>query len=306
MGKYYALLLAVWVLGPLPVRVIYAVARLAADAVYLLRPGIRRAVRSNMRHVLGPAASSRQVERATREAIRNAARYYADLIRMPRLNVRRFYERDLTLDGLPYLQQAIRGGKGAVLASAHLGNPEIAVQALASVDILVLALTEPLEPRRLFDLTQRLRSGHGHTYRAADFGGVKEALRRLHAGGTVAILIDRDIQGRGVPLPFCGAEARMPMGAVDLALRSGAELIPAWVHREPGFHYHAYMGPPLPLVRSGDRQHDLRTNSARLLALLEEHLRADPGQWAVLERIWPDPEPEVAGAADSQRPERVQ
>jgi lauroyl/myristoyl acyltransferase len=286
MWKYYALLLAYWLLGRLPLRIVYGVARLAAEAAYVLRPDIRGNVQANMRQVLGPEASQDLVRRAAHEAVRNAARYYADLIRMPHMDLHRFYEDRFTLEGLSHLQEALAKGKGAVMASAHFGNPEIGVQALAAVDIRVLALIEPLEPPQLLKLTQRLRSAHGHTYLPATFGGVKEVLRHLRRGGTVAILIDRDIQGRGVPVPFCGRPAPMPMGAVDLALRTGAELIPAFVHREHGYHYHGYIEPPLPLVRTDDVQRDLRVNSANLLARFEEHLRADPGQWAVLEPVW--------------------
>jgi lauroyl/myristoyl acyltransferase len=288
MWKYYALLLAYWLLGRLPVRIIYGVARLAAEAAYLLRADIRRHVQANMRQVLDPEASQHLVRRAAHEAVRNAARYYADLIRMPRIDVHRFYQHDFTLEGLSHLQKALAEGRGAVLASAHFGNPEIGVQVLAALDIRVLALIEPLEPPQLLRLTQRLRSAHGHTYLPVTFSGVKQALRCLKSGGTVAILIDRDVQRRGVPLPFCGRPAPMPTGAVDLALRTGADLIPAFVHREPGFHYHGYIGPPLSLVRTGDEQRDLRVNSANLLARCEEHLRSDPGQWAVLEPVWTD------------------
>lgn len=294
MWKYYALLLAYWFLGRLPRRIVYGVARLAAEAVYMLRASIRRHVQANMRQVLGPDASQHLVRRAAREAVRNAARYYADLIRMPHMNVHRFYEQEFTLEGLSYLENTLAAGRGAVMASAHFGNPEIGVQVLAAVGIQVLALIEPLEPPQLLRLTQRLRSAHGHTYLPATFSGVKEMLRHLRSGGVVAILIDRDIQGRGVPLPFCGRPAPMPTGAVDLALRSGAELIPAFVRRERGFRYHGYIGPPLSLERTGDEQQDLRVNSLNLLARFEEHLRSDPGQWAVLEPVWTDNGSETA------------
>lgn len=294
MWKYYALLLAYWLLGRLPRRIVYGVARMAAEAVYVLRASIRRHVQANTRQVLGPDASQYLVRRAAREAVRNAARYYADLIRMPHMNVHRFYEQEFTLEGLSHLQKTLAEGRGAVMASAHFGNPEIGVQVLAAVGIQVLALIEPLEPPQLLRLTQRLRSAHGHTYLPATFSGVKEMLRHLRSGGVVAILIDRDIQGRGVPLTFCGRPAPLPTGAVDLALRTGAELIPAFVHRERGFHYHGYIGPPLPLERTGDEQRDLRINSVNLLARFEEHLRSDPGQWAVLEPVWTDDGSETA------------
>jgi lauroyl/myristoyl acyltransferase len=285
MWKYYALLVAYVLLGRLPRRINYGIACLAAEAVFLLRADVRRHVQANMRQIQGPEASQSSVRRAAREAVRNAARYYADLIRLPRMELHRFCEHELTVEGLHYLQKALAEGRGAVLASAHFGNPEIVVQALA-LGIRVLVLVEPLEPPQLLRLTQRLRSAHGHTYLPADLSGIKEALRYLRNGGTVAVLIDRDIQRRGILVPFCGRPAAMPMGAVGLALRTGADLVPCFVHREHGFRYHAYMGPPLPLVRTGDEREDLRINSGNLLARFEEHLRSDPGQWAILQPVW--------------------
>jgi KDO2-lipid IV(A) lauroyltransferase len=289
MWKYYALLVTYWLLGRLPRRITYGIARLVADVVFVLRADIRRHVEANMRQVLGPEASQSSVRGAAREAVRNAGRYYADLIGLPRMDLRRFCEHRLTVEGLHHLQKTLAEGRGAVLASAHFGNPEIVVQALA-IGIRVLALVEPLEPPQLLRLTQRLRSAHGHTYLPVNLSGVKVALRYLRKGGTVAVLIDRGIQRHGVSVPLCGRPAAMPTGAVRMALRTGADLIPSFVHREPGFRYHAYMGPPLSLVRTGDEQEDLRINTGNLLIRFEEHLRSDPGQWAILYPVWTEDE----------------
>jgi len=66
-------------------------------------------------------------------------------------------------------------------------------------------------------------------------------------------------------MQFCGAETRIPLGAVDLALRTGADLIPAWAWRIDGFRFHARIGPPLEVVRTGDFDKDVRLNAERLL-----------------------------------------
>lgn len=286
MWKYYALLTSYRLLGRLPDRARYAIGRIIADLIYLLRSRMRRDVIANMRQVMGPDASERQVRRTAREAFRNVGRYYADLIHIPHLDVQRFLRERLDLEGLEWLEQARTSGRGAVVVSAHFGNPEMAVQGLAAAGLHVFALTEPLEPSALSDFTHWLRSRHGHRYRTVGFGAVKEAIHHLKQGGLVAILLDRDVGGTGVPMQFCGAETRIPLGAVDLALRTGADLIPAWVWRIPGYRFRARIGPSLELVRTGHAEQDLRLNAQRLMALFEERLRSDPGQWAVLEPIW--------------------
>jgi KDO2-lipid IV(A) lauroyltransferase len=253
-----------------------------------------------MRHVLGPGASEAEIDRIARHSVRNTGRYYADVIGMHRMNVQEFYEHDLKLDGIEYVKEAQAQGRGVVMASAHYANPEFATQGLAGAGIRVFALVEPLRPPQLHDLMYRLRNVHGHHYESATFGGVKSALDWLRKGGVLAILIDRDIQKRGIELEFCGAKARFPTGAVDLAIRSNAVLIPGWVRRLGGFRVHADIGPPLELIRTGNHDEDLRVNTQQLLALFEAHLKRDPGQWSVVERVWPgDSKQQTANSKDT-------
>jgi KDO2-lipid IV(A) lauroyltransferase len=286
MWKYYVLKLAYLLLGRLSLRTLYGIAHLVGNGAYLFRHKARRDVIANMRQVMGPQASEREVRRAAREAFRNATRYYADLLAVPRLDVQRFLREQLVLEGIEYLEDAQRSGRGAVLVSAHFGSPEMAVQGLAAAGFSIFGLTEPLQPPALSDFIHWLRSRHGHVYRTVSFGGVKEAMRRIRSGGLVALMLDRDVGGTGVPMQFCGAETHIPLGAVDLAMRTGADLIPAWAWRIGSFRFHARIGPPMQLVRTGDFDRDVRANAQRLLALFEGRLREDPGQRAVLEPIW--------------------
>ncbi|MGB2694215.1 MAG: hypothetical protein WBD55_03390 [Dehalococcoidia bacterium] len=301
MWKYYVLRLAYIVLGRLPLRALYGIAHVVGDGAYLFRRNAHEAVIANMRQVMGPEASEQEVRRAAREVFRNATRYYADLVHLPRMDLQRFRREKIDLEGVAYLQAARDAGRGAIIVSAHFGNPEMAAQGLAAEGIYVYALTEPLQPQALSDFTHWLRSEHGHEFRTVSFGAVKEAIRRLRNGGIVAILLDRDVSGSGVPMQFCGADARIPLGAIELALRTGADLLPTWAWRIDGYRFRARIGPPLDLVRTGDFENDVLVNARRLLALFEGHLRADPGQWAVLEAIWQRDDEETAAAPSALR-----
>jgi KDO2-lipid IV(A) lauroyltransferase len=286
-------------IGRMPLSWRYGIARFVSDRIYDWGPHIGKNVRDNMRHVLGPAASLEEIDRTARQVARSTGRYYADVVGMHRMNVQRFYERDLNLQGVEYVKAAQAAGHGVVLASAHYGNPEFAVQGLLAAGIKVFALVEPLEPPELGRLMRGLRTVHGHRYEPVSFSAIKNALSWLRNGGVVCILVDRDIQKRGIVIDFCGAPARFPTGAVDLALRTNAVLIPGWVHRREGYHIDAIIGPPLELVRTGDNDEDLRANTEAILRIFEVVLREDPGQWSVLDRIWPEglASPSPKGAA---------
>lgn len=275
-------------IGRMPLSWRYGISRFMSDRVYNWAPNIGKNIRSNIRHVLGTGASEAEVDRISRQCARNTGRYYADVVGMHRMDVKKFWNEDMKIDGLEYLDEARAAGRGVIIASAHYANPEFAVQGLAAIGIKVFALVEPLEPPELGRLMRGLRTVHGHIYEPVSFAAIRDALTWLRNGGVSAILVDRDIQKRGIVLDFCGAPARFPTGAVDLAMRTNAMLLPGWVRRTGGFKMYTRLGPPLEMIRTGDREADLRTNTAALLALFEKHLKEDPGQWSVLDRIWPD------------------
>ena len=97
MWKYYVLRLAYLLLGRLSLPTLYGIAHIVGDGAFFFRRGARRAVIANMRQVMGPDASGREVRRAAREVFRNASRYYADLLHVPRLDVQRFAREQLDL-----------------------------------------------------------------------------------------------------------------------------------------------------------------------------------------------------------------
>ena len=289
MWKYLVLLLSVYLLGWLPARVLYGLANLTGELAYILFVRVRHRVWDNMRHVMGPTTPKAELRRAARQVFRNIARYYADLISRPRLDVQRLYDRQLVHYGLEEnLLAPLKRGKGVVLVSGHFGDAELVIQGLLPLGVKALALTEPLEPPALSRLVHRLRSSSGHTFLPVTLSNVKATLRYLKAGGLVALMCDRDIEGRSLRVPFCGTPANMPVGAVELAMRTGAPLVPVFAHRRDGNHHDVIAEPPVELARTGHAQADLETNVRRLLESFEPHLRRDPGQWTVLEAVWED------------------
>lgn len=287
MWKYLLVLLSVRLLGRLPLRVLYGMAAVAGDLVYVLAVPLRHNVWDNMRHVMGPDTPKKELRRAAREVFRNAFRYYADLIHMPRMSLDHFFHQRLTYHGFDeYVLPAILEGKGVIITGAHFANPELAVQGLLGRRVKVVALTEPLHPPALSRLLDSQRASKGHTFLPVSLASVKTVIRTVKGGGVVALLFDRDIEGKSIRVPFCGTPARVPVGAVELAMRTGANLIPTFPYRRGHDSIEAFFEPPLELVNAGNHDSDLKENVRRLLERFEPHLRRDPGQWAVLEAVW--------------------
>ncbi len=293
MWKYLLVLSSARLLGRLPTCVLYLLAAVAATLTYTFARGLRRNVWDNMRHVMGPNAPKKELRRATRRVFGNWAKSYADLIRLPHLDLQKFFDQRLVYHGFEEnMLPAITNGKGVIITSGHFGNVELGIQGLLGKGVKVTVLTEPLQPPALSRLIDGLRGSKGHAFLPVSIGSIKTVLRSVKAGGVVGITLDRDIEGRSIRVPFCGTPASMPVGAVELATRTGATIVPIFAHRRNGDACEAFLEPPLELVNSGDPQADLKTNVRRLLERFEAHLRRDPGQWTVLEAVWDSQEDE--------------
>ena len=285
MLKFLLYWAAFHTLGRLPLSFLYALMRGIAWAAYYLAPGVRRNVNDNLRHVM-PAAPDDEVRGAAKQVLRNVALYYADTAHLPRMDLCDFFERRFVFHGLEeYLRPAIAQGQGVIILSAHYGAPELAVQAFAHLGIHVFALTEPVHPR-MSKLMDEYRASKGHTFGPVNRGNVKRVFQTLKSGGVVALMGDRDIEGPNEALSFFGEPTLMPTGPIEVAIRMGAPVIPCFSARRGKYGIEGWVEEPLVLLRTGDTHADVIAGTREYIERLERRLRAEPGQWAVIERIW--------------------
>ncbi len=277
--KLLALWLLVRVARRAPLRLLYAVSDILGTLAWAATPQLREVTRDHMRHVLGSDASSARIDRAARGCVRSAVRYYADFAYGAN-HVPRPFE---SSEGLEHITRASEAGRGVIILSAHLGNPESISYATAALGLDLLILTEPLQPHAVHDFVHAIRAiaAPGVRYVPADLGGVRAALEHLRSGGALAVLGDRDVLGNGDPLTFFGERARLPGGIADLALRTGAAVVPGVALRTARGGIRAVVHPPLDLAGL-DREHA----RVRIARALEAGITLAPDQWFPLSPIW--------------------
>lgn len=284
MLKYVAFRVASLIFPHIPPAIGYLIAGFLAELAYLLASGPRRTVRDNMRHVLGADADSRQLRHAVRGVFHNTARNYYELICLKRLDLARL-QKNLTVVGWEYLQGFLDEGRGVIIATAHLGNVDLVVQLLAARSVPLIVLAEPLEPPALFRLVKGLRESLGLSFLPVGFSSLKTAIQALKQGGVVAVACDRDVLGKGEQMNFFGEDAILPTGAVDLALKTGAAIIPAFSSRLSHGRFEIHAEPPI--ILNGSRNGEqIKEANEKIIYSIEKHIRLHPEQWVVFERVW--------------------
>jgi KDO2-lipid IV(A) lauroyltransferase len=285
MVKFLCLLIASKLFAPLPDAVLYGLARAGGTLAYYLNRSGRRAVLANCRRIM-PEAGEAEQQRVARAVFGNVGMLYADLIRIPRLDLDRFWAGHIEVHGWEKLTNAYRQRRGVVLASIHYGSFEVVMPFLHYSRLQGFALSEPLKPPALNRLVHKLRNRHAAAYRPVSYGTIRAAHRSLRRGQIVVVAADRDIQKTGRPVEFFGSAAWMPTGAVQMALTSGAALLPAIARRKSATCHMIDIGDEIELQRTGHKVQDIESNMRRLLAVFEAQIRRDPSQWVVLEPLW--------------------
>ena len=127
---------------------------------------------------------------------------------------------------------------------------------------------------------------------------MREVLRTLRSGQDLAIALDRDITGTGEPMRFFDAEAPIPLGVVDVAIRAGAGIVPVLLPRRPRGGVFAIVCEEITYDADAPRDAEVRRVTAEILRMFEKLIRAVPDQWNVLDPIWPqDARPHLRVAA---------
>ncbi len=258
-----------------------------------------------MSHVL-PDADPKTLERTLRRNVGNLARCWVDVMEMrwrPRQTSRRL---DI-VEGFEHYAQAQARGRGVVAVSMHFGNWETGLAAWNFGGGHMALLAEEIKPTKLFERlvstrhalgikvipidAAAMRGSDARTARRVGARAMREVLKHLRAGNTIAIAIDRDITGGGEMLRFFGADAPIPVGTVDVAIRTGAAVVPVSLMRK-GRRVEGRAYPEIVYDPEAPRETEVRRIAAEVLALFEREIRAHPEMWHVLEPIW-QPTPDL-------------
>lgn len=199
----------------------------------------------------------------------------------------RDWDRRVEMSGGEHLSALAADGRPGIAITGHFANWELAGMACARYGVaLTFVFREPNNPyaaRRL----ARARAPLGGTMVPKGRAAAKGLISAMRSGGHVGLLVDQKLN-EGIPVPFLGRDAMTGTVMADLALRFDAPVVPVRVTRLEGARFRVEALPPLVFQRSGDQTADVAAAMAQVNALMEDWVRAAPGQWLWQHRRWPD------------------
>ncbi|CAN5269993.1 lysophospholipid acyltransferase family protein [soil metagenome] len=188
------------------------------------------------------------------------------------------------------LKMAAENGRGLIIFGAHMGAIELGLPYLArklGAPVATMA-AKPKIPELAADLTKlRELSGVRQFYRGE---GATAAIRHVIGGGVLIMVVDHNIKGEGMDIPFFGRDAHTLLAPARLALQVSATVNTIFVLRDGPGRYVLECGEPFVAEKlSKDSQDKLRQQAALALEYtkrIEDVVRRYPGQFMWMHRRW--------------------
>ncbi len=183
-------------------------------------------------------------------------------------------------------------GNGVLLVTPHLGNWEFGGAFLVQHGYKLLVLTQPEPDQKLTELRQQSRAQRGVETLVVgeDAFAFIEIIKRLQAGATVALLVDRPPASTAVNVNLFGQPFPASIAAAELARASGCAIVPVYIVRQSNGHL-AHILPEVIYDRRAIGNRDARVQlTQEILRAFEPAIRQHLDQWFHFVPVWPEKE----------------
>jgi KDO2-lipid IV(A) lauroyltransferase len=232
-----------------------------------------------------PEKSTEEIKALAKAMFKMLGKNAGDILRSTQVKNLSQLEEFLVTYGMENYEEAHAKGKGVIFLTCHLGAFDLQITNMAMRGLNPNIIGTPLRDKKLNDLLWNYRNAHGAI--AIERG--RETFRMikvLKSGGSVALLIDQDTIVKSVFVDFFGMPAATPVGATVLALKTGASVVPTYIHLGEDGLQHMHILPAIPMRISGDEESDQLYNTQVLTNFIEDTIRKHPEQWVWMHERW--------------------
>lgn len=275
-------MIAAFIACTTPYPVSFFISSTLAWSWWIARKNVSK-VKTNVSKVLDLDVNNPEVISISRKVYIEFAKNIVDFLKNG-IITRKQFKKNVKLDGLDNLKKALEKGKGAVIFTAHIGNVEWGASRIGAEGIKIWGVGLSRENRFLDNYFEKNRKGkYLNTLNANKMLGV---FRILKNNEVVAIPTDWDPAGTAKAYDFLGKKIMLPSGAIQIALASGAPLIPSFIVRDGKYHHHQTIYEPLDLIREGEKEKLIEKNMQIIINVLEKQIRENIDQWVMFHDIW--------------------
>ncbi len=256
---------------------------------YLLSGRNRRIACDNIRQA-GIAVDERDVRHLARRSCQSFARMLVETTRLCDRITASNWREFVTVNLSPEVERLLQTpGQGILVASAHLGNWEVAARAISMIKPVSIIYRPFRNSRADRDFTSRRGGDRLHLISKFECGS-RRLLEVLSRGEILALMIDQRMPSDAArtPVEFFGRPAWATRSVAMLHLIARVPLLVACAVRTGPFKFQLNVVGPITCPRTGDRDKDVRVITQYATDVVEQQIRLTPDQYMWANRRWPE------------------
>ncbi len=274
--KYFIFRMVTFPLSFLPYSALHALGRLLGLLIYYGYPEDRKRALTNLALVY-----DEPLEELAKQSLQNLA---ITLLEYPKLARETKISRIATCENPDRASACLSSGKGVIFFCGHQANWELLfLEGTSRMTRMTrmkgVAIGRPIKNPYLYSWIVSIRERFGGKIIPPQ-NALKEGLRALKSGAFLGIVGDQGMPNSGFSCPFLGRLAWTTSLPALLSLRTGAPIIVPSIRRENGRYLIHYSDPIFP---EGET---VETLMGKALAIFEETVRQNPGQWLWTHNRW--------------------
>ena len=234
---------------------------------------------ANIKKALGDKLSPAEISAINKKFYQNFGQNLIEVFLIPIVK-KKYFNKYITVEGKAHTTEAFRQGKGVILVAMHAGNWELSNIVCANLGFLFSLFVREQKFARLNKLLNSLRQSQGYKIiqRKNQVRGIVEALKKNEA---VGMTVDQGGKS-GELVKFFGKDASMATGAVKLALKYGAVILPAYYTRINGPYQKVIIGEPFNINKNAG----VKENLQELVFVFEKLILKYPYEYYWPYKIW--------------------
>jgi KDO2-lipid IV(A) lauroyltransferase len=194
--------------------------------------------------------------------------------------------RQIDKENFHLFEEAAAKRKGVLVLTAHFGNWDLLVCSQSLDGHPIHIVSKQIKPEGLNRFWMESREACG--VRILPDRGVRgQLLAALKDGGIVGFVLDQHAPTRlAVRTRFFDREVATSRGFAELALDSGAPIVPAFLVRNKQGRHTLHILPPVEVPGGLEREQAIARISQDCTTIIEQMISAHPEQWLWLHRRW--------------------
>jgi len=285
LAEFAAAQTLIFLLGVAPLALVLCFAGFAARVAFFVWRSRRRVAIENLLNA-GLCADEAAARRMALAAFRNFTLMVAESIvarrRIHAENWRQFVELKLSPEADRLLREP---GRGLLVASAHVGNWEVAARAVSMIKPMCVVY-RPFNNPWLERAAHKARSGERLTLVSRLDHEPMRFIQALGRGEVVALMIDQHAAKARVSVNFFGRPAWTTKSVAMLHLTTRAPLLVACAIRTGPLRYEVHAAGPITSPRTGNRERDAQAITQAMTNEIESIARRFPEQYMWGHRRW--------------------